>query len=490
MTSTAVKDVSSFMATPSMVQNGKNAGSTGEFQRVWNNQMNSNTMGSYVPNSSAQESKAAENTTVKTSNGTETGETVSPKEETVQGDRKEVAASSEQSKDTGEVTESKEELAPSEDVSSDEAEVLSPEDLQQAMEVLGTAALNLMQQIADAFGISLEELQATMDELGMGQMDLLDVDALSGLLLKLGGAEDSYALLMDEDLYGKYRSIMEQFQGIKEECADALGMDSEQVEALVQKISVGEELTEEAPETVTPFEGKETEQTTVSKEAATEVMVDVAKESQGIGDKDTQEQSGQTREEGRHASEKFDGEQYHQVFDQNLNTGEFRSQAMQAESILQNSGWSADTRNIMNQIMDYMKVQFQVDATSMELQLHPASLGTLRVQIDSNAGVLTAHFITQNESVKAALESQIVQLQDSFEAQGVKVEAIEVTVQTHEFEQNLEQGRGRNQQEPEKKNRTRRINLNDPLTMDTVEEEDALAADIMAASGSTVDYTA
>ena len=35
MTSTAVKDVSSFMAAPSMVQNGKNAGSTGEFQRVW-----------------------------------------------------------------------------------------------------------------------------------------------------------------------------------------------------------------------------------------------------------------------------------------------------------------------------------------------------------------------------------------------------------------------------------------------------------------------
>lgn len=84
----------------------------------------------------------------------------------------------------------------------------------------------------------------------------------------------------------------------------------------------------------------------------------------------------------------------------------------------------------------------------------------------------------------------MVQLQEQFEEQGIKVEAIEVTVQTHEFEQNLEQGRGRNQQEPEKRNRTRRINLNDSLVMEAMEEEDALAAEMMAASGSTVDYTA
>ena len=67
-----------------------------------------------------------------------------------------------------------------------------------------------------------------------------------------------------------------------------------------------------------------------------------------------------------------------------------------------------------------------------------------------------------------------------------------MTVQTHEFERNLDQGRGREQQSNEsaKKGRTRRINLNDALSMENMEEEDALAADMMAASGNTVDYTA
>ena len=83
-----------------------------------------------------------------------------------------------------------------------------------------------------------------------------------------------------------------------------------------------------------------------------------------------------------------------------------------------------------------------------------------------------------------------VQLKESFEEQGVKIEAIEVTVQTHEFERNLEQGRGRNQQEPERRGRARRINLGDPLSMETMAEEDELTAEMMAMEGSTVDYMA
>ena len=64
----------------------------------------------------------------------------------------------------------------------------------------------------------------------------------------------------------------------------------------------------------------------------------------------------------------------------------------------------------------------------------------------------------------------MVQLKESFAEQGVKVEAIEVTVQTHSFEQNLEQGRG-NQSDQESgagvsRRRTRRINLNTAFVED------------------------
>lgn len=89
----------------------------------------------------------------------------------------------------------------------------------------------------------------------------------------------------------------------------------------------------------------------------------------------------------------------------------------------------------------------------------------------------------------------MVQLKENFAEQGVKVEAIEVTVQTHQFEQNLEQGRDRgSNQENEAgvgRKRTRRINLNEAFAEEEPQtEEDRIAADMMSANGNTVDFTA
>ena len=89
----------------------------------------------------------------------------------------------------------------------------------------------------------------------------------------------------------------------------------------------------------------------------------------------------------------------------------------------------------------------------------------------------------------------MVQLKENFAEQGIKVEAIEVTVQTHPFEQNLEQGRdGNGSREAEAgvgRRRTRRINLNTAFAEDEPQtEEDRIAADIMSANGNTVDFTA
>ena len=137
-----------------------------------------------------------------------------------------------------------------------------------------------------------------------------------------------------------------------------------------------------------------------------------------------------------------------------------------------------------------MKIQIKPGVSSIEMQLHPESLGTVHVQVISKGGAVTAHFVTQNETVKAALESQMVQLKESFSEQGVKIEAVEVTVQTHQFERNLEQGRGRQQEENHPKNRSRRINLNDAFDMQEMDEEEMLEADMMAATGSTVNFTA
>ena len=156
---------------------------------------------------------------------------------------------------------------------------------------------------------------------------------------------------------------------------------------------------------------------------------------------------------------------------------------------------SADTVQIMEQIVQQMRVTLSNEVTTMEMQMNPENLGKVYVNISSEEGVVNAQFHATNEVVKEALEAQISTLRESLNQAGVKVDAIEVTIASHEFERNLEQ----NHQNPEEQmhaqeeNTKKRRNLNldslDELT-GMMTEEEALVAQIMKDNGNSVDFTA
>ncbi|MCM1111796.1 MAG: flagellar hook-length control protein FliK [Muribaculum sp.] len=373
-----------------------------------------------------------------------------------------------------------------------------PENPEAAMEAMSAAVMELMQKIADTFGISVEALQETMADLDLQPVDLLQPENLSSLLLAAGGAEDSLALLTDEQLFEDYRMLMEEGRA----AAEQAGIPAE-------RMTTAEELPEQpvqpeqsvqietAVQAQRPADVQESEDEAVGAADVDNTAVQAA-----AGETDGQiravqnaKESADSREggEAKQEGEAKPGEAGANLVLQSIKdglTGERTESAQEASGTQE-----ADMQDVMQQIMDYMRVQIKPGMSSLEMQLHPESLGTLQIHLAAKGGALTASFIAQNESVKAALESQMVQLKESFEEQGVKVEAIEVTVQTHEFEQNLEQGRGRQPQESAegKRPRTRRITLNgfdEPEFLGETEEEDRMTAEMMAASGTTVDYTA
>lgn len=448
MTSIPVKDVGSAFMNLAVSQAAKSTANAGGFQQVWNNRMNNGTADNPAADAAARSDAGRQ---------LQRGASLKARTDRAEPDK-----------------------------AAEATEELSPEDAEKAAEVLGTAALELMQQIADTFGISMEELQEAMDAMGLEQTDILDASQLSALLLNLGGAEDTFALLTDGELYENYRALMEQLEGIVKESAEVLEMEPEQLAGILEE-GFGKTVSpEEQPrEMFSAVPGEQAEQN-ITEEPVTSAIP----EEPVSGEQETVNQNGaQSKGEERSFEGKSEKEEPVNLFVQNLRTQQFQPDLQQTGSVSQSSSWSAETQKIMEQILDYMKVQLGSDVTSLEMQLHPASLGTLQIQIASKAGVVTANFITQNEAVKAALESQMVQLREQFEEQGVKVEAIEVTVQTHEFEQNLEQGRGRSGQDTEKRSRGRRIRL-DGITADVPEEGETAEADRISAGESTVSYTA
>ena len=128
----------------------------------------------------------------------------------------------------------------------------------------------------------------------------------------------------------------------------------------------------------------------------------------------------------------------------------------------------------------------------MEIQLNPEKLGKVNLSVVSKNGQMTASFVTESEMAKNALESQMQQLKDTLQNQGLKVDAIEVSVSDFKFEQssnmNEEQQR---QHSANKKKAPRKIDLSMlDDGFDELSEADTLAAQVMIDNGNTVDYTA
>lgn len=157
---------------------------------------------------------------------------------------------------------------------------------------------------------------------------------------------------------------------------------------------------------------------------------------------------------------------------------------------------SVDAIDVIHQIVERVRISQGTDTTTIEMQLNPENLGRIYVNISSREGSVHAQLYAQNEDVRIALEAQIATLTENLNQAGVKVDAVEIAVATHEFERNLEQnaGSGEEQQEEAKeRNQTSRRSLRldgfeDPEL--TLSEEEALIAQMMKDNGNSVDFTA
>lgn len=391
-----------------------------------------------------------------------------------------------------------------------------------AKEAVGETAEKVVEKVSDTLGLSKEEVEEAMETLGLTAVSLLDRTNLANLLLSLSGETDQMALVTNETLSTGMQDILRMLQTELKSIQEMYGMNTEQLNvyaealkeeqmqqltAALQEQQSGEE-TEVTPVFDVPEENAgeaalqlekavvtlnkngEQIQAVVETDGETGVST-ITQQSAPLTGQEENETAGEGTEgkEEQSSSESFkNGNLLLQNMEQSRNTA---AAAVNTESVLTEN---EQVQDIMNQILDYMKLQVKPDTTNLELQLHPENLGTLNVHIAQKNGMLTAQFTAQNETVKNVIETQLITLQQQFEEQGIKVEAVEVNVAAGQLDRNLNDGQGSNGKASEeaKKKQTRRINLNDlnALEEEELEEADRVTADMMARNGNTVDYLA
>ena len=390
--------------------------------------------------------------------------------------------------------------------------------------------------LKEELGVSDEAIEAAMQTLGLQFQDLLNQNNLANLVAELTGADSVPQLLCSEQFVNVLQSVndigkdilnaldmsLEEFQSAVAKVMDdnagssdaVIGQETEasvdeavvtdqtateDTSASTQKFVVEDGRQTKAAENAPVKEQKVTAQDTQSSEVTEDIPEDIT-EQETVQNGQTSENAPEDSTDQNNSSDtpgrfRFTNETAHTAdgavaAPQNQMVQEFAN-VETVEPLPQ----SVNTQDVINQIVESARVILTEDKTSMELQLNPQNLGKIILKVTEQEGAVTAKIMTQNAVVKEALEAQTVELRQNLEQAGVKVDAVEVTVASHEFEKNLEQNaegeKQQGEQQEKEKGRTRRLNLNDLSELSGVmSEEETLAAKMMAEQGNSVDYTA
>lgn len=384
-------------------------------------------------------------------------------------------------------------------------------DSEQVSEEMETAEEEIVKEIAQELGVSEEEVRQAMEVLGLGVMDLQSQGNMAQLAAQLTGMQ-AVDVLTDESMFAQITELTETVQNELQAVADSLGVDLEQLRSIVEEkmtatqvteavqpkseIVQGEEPAEEAAQVVDEIPEQETEAVdeAVGEMKKPELMV----ESQEEQKPETVVQM--NKPEAETADSDGKEENKNAFLMQNGQGGQVPSGDVNVANQAANAEWFEgqldleQTRELIDQIAEYVKVNHTEKVSSMEIQLHPVELGTVNLQVVAKDGAVSARLAVQDEAVRAALESQVMQLRETLQEQGLKIDAVEVTVATHEFEQNLDQ-HGRDAEEnaaKEKKNSRRILDLNEigqeDLDGEEISDADRLQIEMMRMGGNRLNF--
>ena len=279
--------------------------------------------------------------------------------------------------------------------------------------------------IKEEFDVSDEDIKAAMELLGLTALDLLSTAKVAKLIEQLTGT-DALTLITNEDMMQSFNNIINVVDDANADIADMLGVKTEEVGIVLEQNNIVPVVNSE--DTAKQADGKEADtknaddninQTVDNQESLSEVLAK----------KITTESDGKAKNNMSESNEANNKVTYADVADNMISniTDTFADIITEGISTVKEA-------DIVNQVIDSVKLMASRELTSMEVMLNPEHLGSVHITVTARNGIVSAQIAAQNEQVKTALENQMVTLREQFESQGLKVDAVEITVMAHSFE--------------------------------------------------------
>lgn len=344
-----------------------------------------------------------------------------------------------------------------------EAEV-KPEEI---LEVAGALIADIKVLLMETFQISEEELAGVMADMKLTDMDLMNPEIISQLAIELTGA-DAMELLFQPEFADTLKNLNQEIAVLKQEAFAPKGLSEKEVQQVLEQLPA-EEMSE------------------VKEDSTVKVQTDKTQHQQpeSVQTQKTAVEAPAPKEEKMTDSgtgEKFSNQLAHQqVVGNPVLTG--------IEQAVEAALPEVDAGDIVRQLVERIEITVTEDTSSFEMQLNPEHLGKINLQVAAKDGVVTAQIATENAAVKEVLESQIVTLKESLNNQGIEVEAVEVTIASHEFERNLDEHQDQEQTGGGSQKKRFRFDVME-ASEEELTPEDVIMRDMMIANGNQINYMA
>ena len=333
--------------------------------------------------------------------------------------------------------------------------------------------------IKEEFDVSDEDIKVAMELLGLTALDLLSTAKVAELIEQLTGT-DAHTLITNEDMMQSFNNIINVVDEANADIAGMLGVKTEEVGIVLGQNDIAPVVNSEdtaKQDNVKESDAKNADdninQTVDNQESLSEVLAK----------KITTESDGKAKNNMSESNEANNKVTYADVADNMISniTDTFADIITEDISTVKEA-------DIVNQVIDSVKLMASRELTSMEVMLNPEHLGSVHITVTARNGIVSAQIAAQNEQVKTALENQMVTLREQFESQGLKVDAVEITVMAHSFEA----GQNFGQSESERKQGESKVHRKLDLSSfdDELEEDLESTAPAPKAEGSSVEYLA
>lgn len=357
------------------------------------------------------------------------------------------------------------------------------------------AVQDIKDSIKDELDISDDKLEEVMSILGLTNADLLQSQNIADIFMEVTGTQDAMDIITDAALTQSFQNIISTVEQTVDNLSEDTGMSIEQIKDFINDNMTNSAAVVDDKTVVDDIRTEENVQTNASdkmtgdNEDVNSINEDTLDNiSQSVEKKITIQSDNKSSDnmKGYNGSDKSS--------DVKTTVSEISSNLVQSiqnsfeEVMNTTTTQTVNGADVIKQIINSVKVTGNNVVQSMEIQLNPEHLGKVTLNVTSKSGVITAEIVAQNEQVKKAIESQINTLKDNFENQGIKIEAVEVTVQSHSFEsgQNL---KGNDSEQGKRFKGTRKaVRLEDFEEMS--EESDELIDNLIQNENSSVEYTA